>query len=365
MTFLRKSLYWVAALLLAAFALPSSAQTTKLFTLSSAVYTNDATPVLSGVIPSGGSTAIVLLDFFNATPSGNSVINSVKVTVPGDVKYSFAQPSITKNNGSCPAPSHTTSSPTATGPFQLNNITGAKPGGHFCVYLAASTNSTTCTASTWTGYANTGNSFNGTLFIDPNTLDPSGASKTQTIDGCDGTLACGQSIGDMDPLLTGTPSTGIIRGTTNTDNTCTALIGYSLKLDVSDPTNQITTFVTVKNNQAFAVEYVLAWAPVDLIQVDDLDSSGNHTGTHTGLPNFVPRVAWLQDVPIAGQACLGTNISDPAIMPNLPAVVPSPYTGGTPAKMCIAGVEWVLQANGQIQYLVRVIDQTDSKVFGP
>src|SRR5262249_34240824 len=196
MSGMRKWLCLFFGVALAAVALPSGAQgTQKLFTLSASVWTNDATPVLSGVIPSGGSTAIVLLDFFNATPNGNSVPNSVKVVIPGDVKYSAAQPSVTKN--SCPAPAHTTSSPTAGpgGQLSINNINGPKPGQHFCVYLAVSTTSNVCAASLWTGYANTGNSFNGTLFIDPNTQDPSGASNTQTIDGCDGTLACGQTIG--------------------------------------------------------------------------------------------------------------------------------------------------------------------------
>jgi hypothetical protein len=64
-------------------------------------------------------------------------------------------------------------------------------------------------------------------------------------------------------------------------------------------------------------------------------------------------------------------VSDPLTMPVMPAVAPftgSPYNadGSTVrAKMCIAGVEWQVQSDGKIQYLLRVIDQTDSHVGGP
>jgi hypothetical protein len=56
------------------------------------------------------------------------------------------------------------------------------------------------------------------------------------------------------------------------------------------------------------------------------------------------------------------------VMPNTSPFNLSPYfaDGSTVrAKMCIAGVEWQVQSDGKIQYLLRVIDQTDSHVGGP
>jgi hypothetical protein len=130
----------------------------------------------------------VVLDFFNQSPGGNSVFNSIKVDVPADVKYSVIN-MVTKNSGSCPAPAQTTITPSSGpgGTFQLNNITGARPTGHFCLYLAATSISSACAPSLWTGYANTGNSFNGVPFFDSN-VQTQAFSQTQTIDGCDGTL---------------------------------------------------------------------------------------------------------------------------------------------------------------------------------
>jgi hypothetical protein len=365
MNSLRKLLCFLAAVLFAAFALPASAAD-KLFSLNSKVYTNDAVPVLFGVIPSGttATTAIVVLDFFNQSPGGNSVFNSIKVTVPPDVKYSIIN-TVTKNGGSCPAPAHTTSTPSSGpgGAFQLNSINGAKPNGHFCVYLAATSISNACAPSVWKGEANTGSSITGGVpFFDTN-IQTQPYSLTQTVDGCEGTLDCGQVVGDTDPVLDGDPSKAITRGILNTDNTCTALIGYSLNLDASVTTNQITSFITFKNGQAFAVEYVLAWAPVPLAQVDS---------NSDGFPDYHPQVSWKKDLSnndvfIPGQACVGTNVSDPLTMPIMPVTGPPYNADGTTvrAEMCIAGLEWQVQSDGKIQYLLRVIDQSDSLTKGP
>jgi hypothetical protein len=150
------------------------------------------------------------------------------------------------------------------------------------------------------------------------------------------------------------PSKAIFRGSLNTDNTCTALIGYSLNLDTSTVNSQLNSFITYKNGQAFAVEYVLAWAPVPLSQVADA----------SGFPAYHPQVSWLkyttgpfagQDAYVAGQACAGTNVSDPASMPTMP-VTGDPYNAdgiNVKAEMCIAGVVGGA-TDGTIQFLVEL-----------
>ena len=76
---IRNLLGFLLASVAVAFALPSSAAD-KVFTLGATTYSNAATPAnISGVIPNG-STSILVLDFFNQSPTGNSVINSIKVT---------------------------------------------------------------------------------------------------------------------------------------------------------------------------------------------------------------------------------------------------------------------------------------------
>jgi len=374
MNTLRKLLCVLTAVVLAAFALPSSAAD-KLFSVSISVTGPDGKDTSGVIVP--GKTSMVLVDFANRTPLGttNSVINQVQVTfpLPGDLGLLYNNMtalSKTVNNGSCPAapaPSPNDPAPSHNTSINLNNITGVKIGGHYCLYLEVQSGDSTCTTTTWQTYAGTGGG-NGTPFLDYTTRDPSGVSIGLTADGCDGTLDCGQNAG------------AVTRGANwgNQTGTCTAKIDYDFNFD---PTGQsATSFITLKNGQNFTVEYSLLWNKVLLSSVDD---DGD------GVPDFHPLVSYqianpVQNYPnnfdyVPAPACLsGPDILaqgfDPnAVMPMFPNVfpynkpdvpggpnVPAQYKTGVQAKMCLAQLGWVSLPGGYVQEKAVVIDQSDS-----
>src|SRR5215467_3902516 len=90
MSGMRKLFFLVVGVVLAAFALPSSAAD-KLFSVSISVTGPDGKDTSGVIVP--GKTSMVLVDFLNRTPLGtaNSVINQFQVTfpLPGDPNLQY------------------------------------------------------------------------------------------------------------------------------------------------------------------------------------------------------------------------------------------------------------------------------------
>jgi hypothetical protein len=409
MNSLRKAVGLLTCMMLAAFALPAAAAD-KLFLVSAKVYTLSGTTVSSigSNIPQGTSTYVLLLNYANQSPQGaNSVIKSIDAYIPTDVKWAYANSktvNVTSSSGpvDCTAPpsSYFSTVPTTFGlggeastttySYTQNNLTGVKPQGHFCLYLAVKTNSTSCSASNWKVEANTGNSITGGVpFVDYNVFQSTGQSQpytmTSTTDGCTGILGCdttnntaGNLTADQDIAYIGTPDWGLVRSQTNKDLlNCTAAVPFNF---VFEPTAnpQKATFTIPPNNlnQAVAVEYVLLWTPVPVDGVSAGDTAGWST-----TPSGRPKMAWVKDVNnsyvyVNALRCVVDDITiGYAALPKIPntpywvaigAQFPD-YAPGAQAKMCVAqeGSTSVTQppySPGQqilIQYWHKVLDYAD------
>ena len=364
----RKLMYCLVPVALAAFALPASAAD-KLFTLATQAYDSSGTST-NGIIFGGSAPSMVLVDYFNRSPkTAASVINSVTATVPSDLTYKFAG-AVTVNGGNakCPAsppfaipagPDSSWTAASTTPLFQLGGLTGAKPTGHVCVYLGVVTSLPACQLVTWQGTANTGtNPGGGQPFMDYN--NPLNAfAQANTDDGCDGTLACGATIGGV--------TRGPNLGTTTCDTGQTP-VPYSFDFN-PDPTGPGAAFIAIKGSQNPSVVYLLTWDPVNV-------------DTTTGWTERRPMFSWgtvnhnpplFPDDYIPALPCATTDILHPdLIMPVIPNIPPfsNPTTyaqykpflldGITPqkAKMCVAEQGWTV-LNGQLQYQDLVIDQSD------
>ena len=253
---------------LTAFALPATAAD-KLFSISAKTYTTPTTTTaassLAGVIPAGTTPTIVLIDYFNQTPTqANSVIKSVQLAIPSDItniKYA-----VTSSNAACAAPTAGLSYTAGSNTITLNNLNGVKPSGHLCVYVSATTTATVCTAATWTGQANTGTNFGGgTPFL---TASGSQTATAQTNDGCTGALGCdtGTTSGNnvwgtlggqvfTDTSFIGTADWGLVRGP-NTAGTCSPL---PFQFTLGDNVASFIVADAAKGTQGVAVEYVILW----------------------------------------------------------------------------------------------------------
>jgi hypothetical protein len=382
--FRRIVLTWLA-LAFAAFALPAAAAD-KLFSISAKTYTTPTTTTpassLGGIIPTGATPTIVLIDFFNQTPTqANSVIKSAQVTLPTDVSYTKYAVTST-NSGACAAPtaglSYTNGS---SKPLVLTGLNGIKPSGHLCVYFSATTSATSCQPPVdWTGQANTGTNFgNGTPF----TIDGTNPlSKAQTVDGCTGVMGCdtGTTSGKnnvwgtlggqvfTDSAFVGSADWGLVRGP-NTAGDC-APVAFQFTLDPG-----VASFIVsdaAKGSQGVAVEYVIVWP--SLATVDGWTEARPQLAW--GVPGnlqppaaaFVPALACLEDP------------ADPtgltmAIMPVIPTTSPAKdpfqaavelgytqYTPGTQVKVCVSQHGWT--SNGsKVQYWDKIIDLADAWVL--
>jgi len=359
---MHKGIYCLLAVLLAAFALPVAAAD-KLFVMT----------VTPSVIPQGPATTVKVV-FTNQTPNGaNSVINAVKVDVPPGVNYTVV--GFQTVNGTSSSTAGTSSPPIGQSTnggttISVTNITGAKPKGTFTLTLSVTSTVSACTQVQWTGYANTGNTFNGSLFTDPNTNTL--YSKASTYIGCTGVLGCGSGTntgGDLDPTadnaFIGTPDWGLVRGP-NTDGGTCALVPYTFNLAEDE---NIASFLAIKGDQDPSVEYVVLWDPVPV--------SG-------GFPTTQPLVSWGIANPVYNQppaaspdyvpalACLSDNLNDPAsIMPTIPDIEPyhssavPQYGPNQQAKMCVAQEGWTAIGNGMVQHWTKIIDQSDGYVKLP
>jgi hypothetical protein len=255
-------------------------------------------------------------------------------------------------------------------------MNGVKPGKSFKITLSVTVaDGSVCSASSFSGRAWTGNTQGGTEF----SASPASANVVQVYVGCDGILNCGDQVGNLDPPLDGTPLSGLTRGANNGGPACVA-IPYSFDFITSG--TQTAVFATIKNGQVFSVEYVMAWNPVAL--------------PASGWADFRPQVSWGvvgHNPPVPGTtdyvpalACLSDDLGNPAaIMPTIPddslANPPGPYSTspfgqfhpGQQAQMCVSEHDWALVNVApinqppvwKIQYLDRVIDQSDGHVTGP
>ncbi len=381
---MRKVLGFFMVLMLAAFAMPASAAD-KLFTLYASTFTGSGTSI-GNVIPSG-TTSVLLLDFANQSPNGaNSVMKSIQVSVPTDVSWKIIQTNSvnttpSQTTVSCPtAPTYTGAAPTSTGAISLNNLTGVKPSGHFCLYLAVTSNLSACTPEIWTGYASTGNSLSGGTPFDDNTTQTQPYSTATTIDGCTGVLGCatgnntGGSYGSL--VLTqsgfeGQANWGIVRGNNWAGDLNCTLVPYQF------------------NFQQISAEYVVVFNP---IPYPGSPPSG-------AWPNTQPKLAWATTVPFTGPggtpnypadyvpafACLDDDVNGANVLPTFPyvplfqnsATYPAAqypqYQAGQPALMCIANTGWTsmtltagnifgLTPGPYIQVWFKIIDRADGYV---
>lgn len=148
----RKAIVFVSGLMLASFSLAAlAAQPTKQFSIN----------VVQGVVVAPG-TSEFWLEIRNETPSGNSTINSLKVTLPGSFTIvndathyaAFTTPS----SGQVVAPNGATV-------IAISNLYPLKPQATLTLKFWASTGSTaSCTSGNWNAQAWTGSSFSGDTF---------------------------------------------------------------------------------------------------------------------------------------------------------------------------------------------------------
>ena len=110
------------------------------------------------------------------TATGNSYINSIKLTLGLDVTAIDVGALKTNNTVVSPLCNATTSNPCTAGTtVSISNIAGIGPGTSGRIRLTVPAEATlACNAVSpnWTGYAYTGNAFGGTTFVDKNTNQP-------------------------------------------------------------------------------------------------------------------------------------------------------------------------------------------------
>ena len=380
----------LTALALATFALPAAAAD-KVFTLTAKTYSASGAPI-GNTIPALPAVSVLLLDFNNLTPNQfNSVFKSVQVDIPVDITYKVIQ-ATTVNNGVCGPPPTNPAPPTTTStPLTLNNLTGVKPSGHFCLYLAVKTSLTTCTGPVqWKGYANTGATITGGQpFFDPQN-NP--FATTSTTDGCTGVLGCGTTPGDnlgagglssqvfSDNAFVGTPDWGLVRGPNANTTSCT-LVPYQFTLDLITQVASFTVNDGDKGLQTLAVEYVVLWPAVNPDAAPDATAGWTQRRPKLswGIANpdplnpthFVSALACVIDPPTLSGLTPAQLQALLPIIPNVPEFANSPYAQyqpGQPAKMCIAQQGWTsvgLDGNGNIlvQYWDKVIDESDGTII--
>jgi len=399
----------LAATVLAAFALPAVAAD-KLFLVAARAYSVSGSTVtfIGSTIPTG-STTVLLLEYQNQSPNGaNSVIKSIKAWIPTDVKWTFAASKSLNTSSqipsvSCDAPpaSYASNAPATLGlggdptsnsaSYTQNSITGVKPQGKFCLYLAVtSIGSVSCQATQWGFEANTGNSFTGGVnFFDFN-IQTQPYTLTNTQDGCTGVLGCGvpagnnqggtygSSVNHNPPLaFIGAPDWGLERAKKNKDGAlCTVPVPYQFSFDTSLNTLQKAEFVVPDTKgEGVAVEYVLLWSPIPTASVPAASS---------GLPYPRLKLAWLKDsggwIYVPALACKDDDLEqvDGSPLPTIPFVPPfnngctsstnltgctqpSGYRPGDTAKMCVAqeGSTSVGGSDPATQLWHKVIDYAD------
>jgi hypothetical protein len=266
-----------------------------------------------------GTTVDVTVKFENRTPNGNSLINSIRLTVPAGVSNYVVQ-SVTTVNGNVTTTGGTASPSTGGGGqvIAINGMAGAKPLGNIQVKLSVTVPTTaTCSVASWAGVAFTGNSWNGDPFVPYPNVDSNVAAAYV---GCDGILACGDAT-IVKPVgaTPDTPGYGATTrsffnkdGTTN-GNGCVP-VPYSFT-NALVPSNSLHTKWLVQDTAVFTTTANSALRPLDPITPPATTPTTGWTSASR------PRVAWVESSPgvpdpVPGLACLGTNP---------PTNLPGPY----------------------------------------
>jgi|SRR5689334_11811056 len=252
MSYLRKSLYLVAAVMLAAFALPSvAAQPTKIFSLT-------MTPANVSTSP-----ATLTAKYTNTTPNGNSVINTVILTPPNGIAVTGVSFPFGGNKVACPATTQDTAG--HTNPVPPNSIcvanipsvmkAGCSPPCSWQMTVTVTLDLNACAPYTWTAQAFAGNSFNGDVFAyqpgqsQPTTSGPPPSGFTQTFSAQPQSAVASSPIPPPVAVSLSNscgPVTGTVTLTVASGPACP--VGSCLTGNVATTSNGVATFPNLEIN---------------------------------------------------------------------------------------------------------------------
>ena len=294
MLMIRRLAASLLAVMLVAFA-PAAfgLQPDKIFTLS-----------MSSVSLSGVLTATMT----NASPNGNSSINSATLTLSSSSTGAWRIGTAASSTGTVTVASDGLS-------LQVTNMSPVKPTKSFVVTIQLAPGTVACGSSgTWTAVPYTGSTLSGDTFSFASIQDPAKLTSTSS---CDGTLACGASF------PAGTHVTGATRLPSNKDGSACVLVNYDFNDNV-DTLNSTLLQWDASTQPGAAFQYTVNWQPVLY-------------GSLTPPPVGQTKVAWYVNgvltTPAPAQACLST--SPPTAYGTLTASIPDGavttiYIGASP-----------------------------------
>jgi len=268
----------MAAIALAAFALPGNAAPEKIFSVA-----------ISNPVTFTGSSATLTATIKNATPNGNSSINSLTLRVPQGSGITIV------GTPTANWPGQITSNPTSV---SLSNMAPLKPNQSFVLTLTADFASVTTCSFTWTASAWTGSSFSGDTFrllspLPTTTLAPATFEFSSVV---------------TDPTQPGYAAGE--RGAFNKDGSSACVPAgatFSNNILEPDPITNTVNSVRLQWNTASqpgaAFKYTVTWKP-------------EYVSQSTGLPTRKTKVAWQFDgsgnpITVVGRACLSPNLPTP------------------------------------------------------
>lgn len=281
-TIRRLAAWLLAAVLLAVVPVAASAQSpAKLFTLQM------GTASLSNV---------VVATITNATPTGNSTINSALISVESGASWQIVSASASTGQATV-----------SNGVISIIGMAPVKPGKSFTVTIQLAGGSVACgSATVWTATPNTGNSNNGQPFtyaVPPQTV----AMRTST-STCDGQLACGDGF-----QPTGGNVSGATRLPNNKDGSLCALVNYDFADNVQAANDTIMQWDT-QSQPGAGFQYTVTWQPM-LFQAPPAPPAGQ------------TNVAWYVNgsliSPVPARACLS---GPPVILGLLQSAIPDGVT---------------------------------------
>lgn len=286
MNSLRKTVGFLMVLMLAVFALPSTAASPQ--------------KIFYAVFPTFITSSPVTITFYNATPNGNSTINSLSIGVVTGANVTI----------NCAGNSLGTGTPQADGSCVITNFAGIPAGGNRTFTLSLNIPSGACANATWVVAANTGNAFpQGTAFA-PVT------SQMQLNSSCDGALACATESTPGPTSFSDGTVTGIRYP--NKDGSACVAIGYDFT-DLIVTNNNTIHQVWDTNSQPNAMfTYAIPWLPV---WADPLTGLPNPTQVawalnSSNLPDYKDaRFCLSQTLPVPSVGTLGAAITTPTQTP--------------------------------------------------
>jgi hypothetical protein len=266
-TFMRLAAYFMAAAIVAFAPVGASAQPAKLFTLQMSPAS------LSGIL---------VATITNATPNGNSTINSATLTIASSPGWLIQSAVPSAGQASVSADQKTIS---------IINIPPVKPNKSFTVTITLAAfncgDSALWDAVPWTGSNLTGNTFAyGSTQTD--------AMRTSTT-SCDGTVFCGNAL----PAGTG-PGVTASRLLYNKDGSTCFSVNYDFTNAIS-ATNSTLLQWNLLSQAPAAFEYTVTWTP---------EVAGAQGG-----PASVTKVAWYVNgnlIPaVPAKACISSDPPTP------------------------------------------------------